>query len=281
MRSFRFLRFVLPALAGVLIWILFAAGTAADCEDTTAAVPVLMYHSVCINKNVKSEYVLSPERFAGDMEYLHDHGYTPVSMHELLDFAEGTSLLPEKPVVITLDDGFLNNLTRVLPVLGKYGFCAVVSVVGSYTEKYSLLVDRNDAYAYLTWKDIDALASSGQIEIGSHTWDMHSLGTRTGCARKAGETADAYRAALREDIRKLNTALSEHCGFEPFVFAYPYGSVSEESKDVLREEGFSVLLTCEEKINTVRRGEGDLLVLGRINRAASLTTEEFMRAHGL
>ena len=245
-------------------------------ETPYADVAVVMYHSVCEKNRTKSEYVVSPGTFRADMEALVKAGYTFVSLGEIYEYYVGKGSLPEKPVAVTFDDGFLNNLTSVFPVLEELGIKADINVVGSFTDKYSHIVDRSVSYACLTWDDIKTLAESGLIEIGSHTWDMHSLSPRKGCARKHGESADAYVSAFRDDIRKLNAALKENCGITPFVFAYPYGEVSPEAKSVLAEEGFRVLLTCEERRNRVEKGGGTLLTLGRVNRAASYTTEEFI-----
>ena len=242
-------------------------------------VPVLMYHSVCLNRRVNSEYVISPEKFRADMEYLADHGYSFVSLSEIYAFYTGNGDLPEKPVAITLDDGFLNNLTAVFPVLKEMNVKANINVVGSYTQKYSDMTDRSASYACLTWDDIKTLDASGLVETGSHTWDMHSLGERKGCARKKGETDEAYRAALRADLRKLNEALELNCGIKTRIFAYPFGEVSDGAKEVLEEEGFSILLTCEEKTNVLTSGNTGTLTLGRINRASSLSTGDFFKAN--
>lgn len=252
-----------------------------NAEIFERQIPVLMYHSVCVNRRVNSEYVLTPEKFRADMEYLIARGYKFVSFSEIYDYYTGKGSLPEKPVAVTFDDGFLNNLTVVLPVLEELNIKANINVVGSYTQKYSDITDRSESYACLTWDDVNTLKNSGLVEIGSHTWDMHDLGERRGCSKKRGETDEAYRAALDSDVKKLNAALSENCGITPSVFAYPYGETSEGAQEVLEANGFTVLLTCEEKINAVSCGGAGTLTLGRINRASSCSTEEFFDKLGM
>lgn len=274
--------FILSAFLVVLS--VLAAGSCrkkANAESPVRNVPVLMYHSVCVNRRVNSEYVLPPEKFRADMEYLIARGYKFVSLSEIYDYYTGKGSLPEKPVAVTFDDGFLNNLTAVLPVLEELNVKANINVVGSYTQRYSDITDRSESYACLTWDDVSTLKNSGLVEIGSHTWDMHDLGERRGCSKKRGETDEAYRAALDADIKKLNAALLENCGITPSVFAYPYGEMSEGAKEVLEENGFTVLLTCEEKINAVSCGGTGTLTLGRVNRASSYSTEEFFDKLGM
>lgn len=253
----------------------------ASASDEPRSIPVLMYHSVCINQRIDSEYIITPEKFREDMEYLKNRGYTFVSLPAIYDFYTGNGSLPEKCAAITFDDGFLNNLTEVLPVLQELDIPANINIVGSYTDNYSMLHERDESYACLTWDDVKTLAQSGKADIGCHTWDMHYLGTRRGCARQKGESDEAYRAVLREDLRRFDQALREHCGMETKIFAYPYGEVSDISKEVLAEEGFTILLTCEEKFNRISPSGGGTLVLGRINRASSPTTKEFMKTTGL
>lgn len=277
LKRFAVLAAVLTSAAVAVMLTVKSVRAEKTSADTTAAdVAVVMYHSVCDNNRTKSEYVVSPQTFRADMEALIKEGYTFVSLGDIYEYYTGNGSLPEKPVAVTFDDGFLNNLTSALPVLEELGIKANINVVGSFTERYSSLTDRSVSYACLTWDDIKSLAAGGLVEIGSHTWDMHSLASRKGCARKNGEAADVYVSALRDDIRKLNEALEENCGITPFVFAYPYGEISPEAKSVLAEEGFRVLLTCEEKRNHVEKGGGTLLTLGRVNRAASYTTGEFI-----
>ncbi len=243
-----------------------------------APVPILMYHSVGYNNRVQSPYILTPEVFEEDMKWLSDHGYTAVFVSDLVHYVLHKTALPDKPVVITLDDGFLNNRTYVLPILEKYGMRAVISVVGSFCEDFSLHPDPDPSYAYLTWEDVSDLARSGLVEIGNHTYNMHSVGERKGCMKLAGESVEAYSATLSNDLSKLQTMLTEKSGVTPTVFAYPYGAVSGEAVFVLQSLGFSAALTCAEKVNFLSPDEPEKLYhLGRFNRPSGESTPDFMR----
>ena len=258
------------------------AKTAPDTpEDAPVTVPILMYHSVCRNDRVDSEYYLAPEKFESDLQYLKGHGYTAVFISELADFAEGKGDLPEKPVALTFDDGYYNWLTTVLPLLEKYNMKATFNVVGEYAEKEGAAQNRSPAYSYLTWEEIAALRDSGLAEIGSHTWAMHTLGARRGCKKMAGESAAHYENALTGDLSRLNQTLSERCGFTPATFAYPYGEVCPESVPVLRSLGFRAALTCNERVNKLVCDPALLFSLGRIHRASHYSTAAFMRKYGL
>ena len=283
---FRVHRIAKTALVALISVICAAAAALAGRTQTASAdgasyrVPVLMYHSVCKNSRVHSDYIISPERFEEDIRYLKANGYTAVFTEDIVNYVRNGKPLPEKSVIITLDDGFYNNLSNVLPVLKKYGFKATVSVVGSYCAEFSENKDKNPAYAYLAWEDISVLAASGYVEIGSHTYDLHALGTRRGCKIRKGESPEQYKSLLKDDLTRLQNALSENCGVAPRVFAYPFGECCDESREVLSELGFSAAYNCREKVNTVRR-DTDLYRLCRINRAGHLSTAEFMSKWGI
>ena len=245
------------------------------------AVPILMYHSILQDESRAGDYVLSPEVFRQDMEYLKARGYTSVFVSELTEYVNGNADLPEKPVVITLDDGYLNNLTYVLPILEELDMKAVISVIGAYSEEFAQNGDRNVMYAHVTWEDIKALCESGHVEIGNHTYDMHKLEPRKGCAKNVDETLAEYRTSLTEDVSQLQTALAEKSGITPTVFTYPYGLFSDETLPIIKELGFSAALNCTEKINYLTRDPEQLYHLGRFNRPAGISTEEFMKKTGI
>lgn len=245
------------------------------------AVPIIMYHSVCNNEKVTSDYRVSPAVFESDMKYLKDNGYTAIYVADIVAYVYEGYDLPEKPIVITLDDGYLNNLTEVLPILEKYDMCATVSVVGEFVEGAIKENDPNPNYAYLTWENIRTLEDSGRIEIGNHTNAMHEIGERRGCMKISGESEDSYGKVLSEDLAKLQNSLKENSGVTSIVFTYPFGFVSEESLPVIRKLGFLAALTCHEKINYIEGRPEQLYKLGRFNRPPSLTTEQFMKKIGV
>ena len=253
----------------------------APAGETPVTVPILMYHSVCVNDKVHSDYYITPEKFESDLRYLKDKGYTAVFVSEIADYAEGKGELPAKPVALTFDDGYYNWLTDVLPLLEQYDMKATFNVVGSYIEKEAQTEYRSPAYSYLTWAEIKTLADSGLAEIGSHTWEMHAMEVRRGCKKLPEETDRHYAEALTEDLSRLQNALKENCDISPATFAYPFGEISKESVPVLQSMGFRAALTCDERVNRLTRDPVLLFSLGRVNRAAHYSTAAFMRKFGL
>ena len=270
------------AAAGIII-----SAAAVKTQRTGSAgaermLPIIMYHSVCVNPRVAgSPYVITPDKFREDMKYLCEKGYTSVFISEVADFVNSNGDLPEKPVVISFDDGFYNVLSEALPILCEYGMKATVNIVGSYTQKYSEAPDANPEYAYLSWTEIKQLCDSGRIEIGNHSYNMHSNSYRQGCKIMPGETTEHYAAALKEDILRLQGELEKNSGVQAQIFAYPFGAVCGEAQKIIKELGFTAALGCNEHINRLVKNPETLYSLGRINRSSAYSTQRFMEKYGI
>ncbi|MDE6781247.1 MAG: polysaccharide deacetylase family protein [Ruminococcus sp.] len=253
---------------------LFSSSAGVNSENSVF-MPVIMYHSVY--NGCPEEYIVTPAQLENDLSWLAENGCTSVTAQQLTDYVNGIGKLPEKPVLITLDDGCYNNLSDVLPLLEKYDMHAIVSVVGQFTDVTAQNDPHIPAYSYLTWEDIQQLTASGHVEIGNHTYNMHSFkGIRQGCSINDGETEEQYRALLMEDLSRMQNEIHRNTGKLPIVFAYPFGFRSPESTPVIRELGFTITLTCTEKPNYISRDPNCLYGLNRYNRSGFYSTSEFM-----
>ena len=230
-----------------------------------------MYHSV--RRGPESEYAVTPETFEGDLLYLQRLNWHTVSPEQLVGFVYRGEPLPENPVLLTLDDGFYNNLAYVLPLLARYDMCATVNIVGEFTQEIAVADAHQPAYSYLTADDLRILQQSGRITLGNHTTRMHHQSPRKGCKKLPGESEEAYRAVLRADLCGLQAYLAAETGAEPIVFAYPYGAKSPESVPVLRELGFLVTLSCTEGVNRIDSSPDCLYDLYRYNRCGLETAD--------
>ncbi len=230
-------------------------------------VPILMYHAILKDPARAGKYVVSPDALESDLRWLLDNGYETVVTADLIAFVAGTGTLPDKPVMLTFDDGYRNNMTYVLPLLEQYGCRAVISPVGAYTERYTVHPDPNPNYAYLSWVELAYLQKSGCFELQNHSYDMHGS-ARCGSMRRAGETEADYRAAFTADATKMQQALSERTGVIPTAYVYPFGAIDPLSRQMLAELGFAASFSCQERVSRIMRGdESSLFSLGRFNRA--------------
>lgn len=254
-----------------------AASTAKNAG--TACLPIVMYHGVLDDPSRQGQYVISPAQLEADLQYIQKNGYTTVTMADLLAFVDNGTPLPEKPIMLTFDDGYYNNYLYADPLLERYGMKAVISPVCKWTEFYSDTPGQSDhaIYSHITWEELRAMAASGQWEIQNHSYDMHycEAGKRKGTLRRASETVEDYAAALRADLTTAQQHLSTLAGATPTAFTYPYGAMCDEALPIIKELGFRATLTCEGRINRITRDADCLYGLGRYLRPSGTTSNAY------
>ena len=255
----------------------YAAGDESAKSPEQIRIPVVMYHHINKNSKYWNDYTISPEQFREDLEYIRESGYNVITAKQLIDFADGRGELPEKPIMLTFDDGFESFLTYAVPLLEEYNMPAVMAVVGRYTDMYSETEDHNVNYSHLNWQELEKLSSSPVVELAVHTYNMHSLGQRRGCSIKPGEDVQQFKTEFGADLDKIEGAFVEHLGFVPEIFAYPYGLYCNEARQVLESRGYKLLLTCDERVNELSGNPEELLKIGRFNRPSRLTSREFFQ----
>ena len=212
------------------------------------------------------------------MKYIKENGYTTITITDLINYVYSDYSLPEKPIIITFDDGHYNNLTYVLPLLEKYDMVAIISIVGKYTDTYSQSNEANPNYSYLRWSDINDLIQSNRIEFQNHTYDMHNMkNSRRGCMKKKNESIENYSSVLTSDLKKLQDEFETNTGYIPNTFTYPFGAISNASLDIIKQLGFKASLSCEEGINVITKDPECLYALKRFNRPNNISTKSFFK----
>ena len=237
--------------------------------------PVVMYHQIAEDFSGSGNYVLSAAQLEKDLIYLRDAGYESVSVTQLLDWFSGVGTLPEKPCMITFDDGYESTAALAAPLLEKYSFTGVVAVIGSVAQQYSEQPDHNLHYSHLSWEAVAELSQGDVLEVQYHSWDMHSLSPRKGCNKRRGEDEAAYRAVLRADVTRFTEECGKH-GVTPVpALAYPFGAYCALTGEIMEEMGFRIAFTCTERVNLLQQTAEGLVELGRFNRAAGKTSRDF------
>lgn len=270
MKRFRAVLAIFSAL--LCLFVIFS--TAKVRGEEAVELPIVMYHHLSRQQNRCNAYVLPVSQFEKDIQYLSEQGYQSVTVSDLLAWQEGESL-PEKPVMITFDDGFESTLAYAAPILEKYGMRGVVSIIGSVVQTYTDAPDHNLAYSYLNWEEVEKIAQSGPFEVQCHTWDLHGLSGRTGCNQRKGEDEASYKAMLRRDLMKFQETYAVHTGQKTTALALPYGAGNENTRSVAKELGFRAVFTCEERVNRLTGKEDELLRLGRFNRPTGESSAAF------
>ncbi len=237
-------------------------------------VTILMYHNLMPNGYPSGKYCVTTSQLESDFEYLKDNGYNVISFAYLYQCITEQKPLPNKAILLTFDDGYLTNVTLGLPLLKKYNYTALFSVVGEFCKYGKSNPDIKRGYEYLEWEDVAKYADEKHIEWGIHSFGMHHLKPRKGVSKKYGESADLYKQNFRKDTIKMLQNF-EKVGIKPIVYAYPYGLFTPESEEILRELNIPFTLTCGESSCTIKVDRLPRL-LGRFNRSGLESLESIL-----
>lgn len=272
---------VIILLAAVLIW------EAADIRRIIRggegeALPILMYHH--FDETSTKGTVVSTAMFREQMAALRDAGYHAVNLHQVIAFVREGTPLPDKPVLITMDDGYTSNLTLAAPVLEELGMCATVFVIG-INEGEELYAHSGEPIwqARFSYEEAAPWVDKGVIDVQSHTFDMHQLASygysgRDGVLRLEGESAADYRQAVLEDARQARERRGERVSTPLLALAYPFGYYDQKADALEKEAGYEVTITIDERINRLRTGdEGCLRMMGRFNMTDGVSGAELVK----
>src|SRR5437588_1186382 len=132
-------------------------------------IPILMYHSISRHATPKFKpFTVSPESFADQMAYLHQHAYALMTVTQLVKvLTQEGSVLPERTIVLTFDDGFADFFTDALPILQQYGFPATLYVTTGFIGSTSGWMRREGEATrlMLTWEQLTEICSCG-VDLG-------------------------------------------------------------------------------------------------------------------
>lgn len=182
-------------------------------------VPVLNYHKVDVLNHALS---VSPQEFEEQMEYLHKNEYNTITPDQLMAYLKYGKQLPDKPIMITFDDGYLDNYTNAYPIMKKYDFTATIFVVTN-------LVGHDPRF--MTWDQVREMQQNGNV-FGSHTVNHQSL-TNIGNEQVVNELSQS-----RDEITR-------QLGKPPKYFAYPTGTYNQKIEDIVRSTGYKAAFTIQ------------------------------------
>jgi peptidoglycan/xylan/chitin deacetylase (PgdA/CDA1 family) len=189
-------------------------------------VPILMYHYIRNPPDYAADRIgwglsTSPDDFRTQMNYLAEHGYHPVTLTALRAYLRDGETLPDRPVVLTFDDGYADLYTEAFPVLKKHHFKAVAYIVSGFVGRAGTNVMPDQV------REMDAYG----IEIGAHTVNHVDL-------TKSGGT-------LGYEVRGSKAALEALVGHPVLDFCYPSGRYNATVIQAVRDAGFESATTTQ------------------------------------
>ena len=275
---FKIKRKLAAALAALFCITLALGGcqSAPAWDETTdppeAVVPVLMFHDV--KSYAGGTWSMSADNFRATLVFLKDSGYTPVSFEQLAAYVDGSAGLPEKPVCVTLDDGYFSNYRNVLPMITELGVpvtvfmnCATVRAAGSTATMDEKAIEK------MSLAELSVMQASPLVQIESHTYGLHGVNTTYSEAERdcilpfENESRADWQAIFDEDCKREEAVLAQAGVRHTTVLSYPSGKSHEWALEILKKRGYRASVTTDYgHRNLVVKGDPDTLFeLGRMN----------------
>lgn len=276
----RFLSSVLATCVGMAAVGMTQAVSAKKPKINPATLTVIGYHEVTNDKDALIPmYSVSTARFEEQVRWLQNNGFHFISVDQLLKAHQGKTVLPEKPVLLTVDDGYENFYTNVYPFVKANKIPIVLAVVGSWLEpKADEMVNFGDdkipRSKIVTWPQLKEMSKSGYVEIASHSYDLHHgiLGNPQGNSEPAATTRlydpetktyegdGAYAKRIYDDLKKNNDLIKAHGIPSPRVMVWPYGRYNLETVRIAKELGMPITVSLDDGPVYLKKS------LGAINR---------------
>ena len=185
-------------------------------------IPVLVYHRVGYTTD---NFTVTPERFATDLQALQIWGYSTISLEQFQGFLDDPEMeLPDKPILITFDDGYRDNFENAYPLLKQYEMVATFFVITDYM----WMADR------LNPQSIVEMAQNG-MSFGSHTVSHKRLG-------------DLSSAGVRDELVDSKATLERILGKNVNAIAYPQGSYNDNVITAAQNLGYETGFTVREGV---------------------------------
>ena len=259
-------------------------GTEIDPDTYLAKVPVLMYHSFSDDPDMVSDMTIYLGDFKDQIAALKAAGYQPVSYQDLINYVRYGTELPDQPILISIDDGYQNNIDLAAPVLEENGFCAAIAVIGCSVGKTTYKDTDTPITPHFALEGAQKFVENGVLDIHSHSYDMHQAAAvdgedcRQGVLRISGESEPDYIETLTADYLRSKAQIQSVLNVPCNVFTYPYGLCDTLSEVVLHGLGVEVTVTTNYGINVIIKGiPQSLYQLKRIGVGGGMTADELLR----
>lgn len=186
-------------------------------------VPTLMYHRIADIPGDRN--ALSPDKFKEQLDYLKENNFTTVTAQMVYDYYHGGTPLPPKPVLLTFDDGYADNLTAALPLLTERNMTATVFPISDWVGKENRWEDFHKAITTtMDWNELKRWQIAG-LEIASHTVSHPFL-------------SRCQNTALTEELCASKRCLEEKLGTPIHFLCYPYGDFAEATVQAAQNAGY-------------------------------------------
>ncbi len=211
-----------------------------------ANVPVMMYHDILPEKEVFFD--VTPDEFEAHLQLIQDNGLTPISMDQLVTHLRTGLPLPEKPILLTFDDGYRGHYEYVLPLLREYGYPGLFSI-------YTFKVGRDHGRPGLNWDQVQTMADDPLVTIAAHS------------VNHPRDLTELPVPEARREIAESKQELEERLGIPIRYFTYPEGNYNDRVAQLVADAGFVAALTMNDMEDLVAGESESLLAIARLGQS--------------
>lgn len=227
-----------PGISGII----YPGGPTVSGGEVTAAeeipgvrVPILTYHYIEVNPDPvhdpgRNHLLVTPANFEAQLRYLRDNGWTTVTLDDLVNYFHDPKLMPQKPVILTFDDGYQDFYDNAWPLLREYQDKATIFVLSRGGHPGACGNNFYQPNFYMTDDELRTLAQSPLITVGDHTEDH--------CSLKGKPEKIQWQEILGSKVE-----LEAIIGKPVVHFAYPYGSFDSTSLRIVQESGYDTAVS--------------------------------------
>ena len=196
-------------------------------------IPILAYHKIDTVRELGVNCI-SPKTFERQIRFLAESGYQSISPEFMVAVVHGDETFPEKPILITFDDGYENFYNYAYPIMKKYGYTATVFLLAGYTGGHTGIAPTMNfwdvklgwrRFKHLTLSQIQHLSKEGFC-LGSHGVNHLFL---------THQNDSTVKFEIQTSKSMLETLLQKPINF----FAYPYGDYDSKTARLVQEAGYT------------------------------------------
>jgi peptidoglycan/xylan/chitin deacetylase (PgdA/CDA1 family) len=245
---------ILPLVVGSIVLATTPGrGAAPGAADAKAFLSVVLHDVVDERTRLDADSMTTSDLVAF-FEYLVSNGWHAITLDEVDRAGRGDTTLPEKSILITIDDANASDYTRVYPLLLATKMPAIVAAPGAWMVRGQ----GPEGQAMLTWAQAREMQQSGLVEFASHGYDLHGAVRGNPQASQLPafafrifdpvhgyEDDDAYRRRVRADLQQSIAVMTRELGRAPRAIAWPYGRYTQSAVALATELGFRFALTFD------------------------------------
>jgi peptidoglycan/xylan/chitin deacetylase (PgdA/CDA1 family) len=198
--------------------------------SATTRVVILCYHN--LSPTSRNSMTMTPEKFESQLQWLQDNHFNIIPLQEAVAYLEGKrETLPEKSIVISVDDGWKSVYSYFYPIIKKHNIPVTLFIFPQ-----TISSGKNS----LTWEQLTELQQTGLFDVQSHTYDHPNFKQ----ARRHMPPA-VYEKYVKMQLVKSKQLLEEHMKKSISYLAWPFGIYDQYLEDQAAKAGYEMAFTID------------------------------------